>query len=158
MCRHCRIGVVSVDVEEVGALDGLRRLGWEHARRPPTAHEPDPVRLEDVPGRDILTVCDICGEPDPRNAWSTTGSSMVTTIPTGTQVTFRDRDDLWLVCDGCVLLVHAHDVPGLMRRRLANPIPGQPENGLTMAQRVWIADRISGFLDTRLPGPEPRTF
>lgn len=157
VCEVCRVGVVSVDVRE--ADGSLQRIGWDHARRVDPAHSPKPVPLSEVPGQDIRTVCDICGEPDPKHAWRTSSGEHISAgfLGSRARVEFRDRDNLWLVCVDCIPLIRDEDVAALLRRRLAHPFPGL-DRKVTMAERTWIFERIRGFVETREGEPFDRPF
>lgn len=154
VCRVCRTGVSKVETRNRDGSD-VRLVGWVHAAPGEGDHEPDPVVIAEVPGGEVRTICDICGEPDPRFAWAVRPHEF-RGRNTASGLVFRDETDTWFVCAGCVPLVRAGDLAGLVRRRLDTTKHRWPERVVSGSERVFIADRVRDFLDTKVGEPLPR--
>jgi hypothetical protein len=157
VCKVCRIGVQKV--ETFDPRTGVtQHLGWQHARPTTPHHDPEPIELSQS-GGEIRTVCDICGEPDPQHAWETAQHEFVIQPkPESGNLIFRDRGDMWLICNRCAPLVNHNDVHGLFRRRLTVIKETTPERRIPVLERQFIFERIRDFLETRKPEPTERTF
>jgi len=156
VCNKCRVGLNFVETREP---DGqYTSHGWIHARPVETEHSPEPIRLADIPGGEIRTVCDVCSEPDPRNLWFTSGNGGYVDLPGHGRLQVRDRDNAWLVCDDCEELIVEDRLRDLLRRCYAALKVKYPEGRLDTEQRALIADRVRVFMETRLGASERRAF
>lgn len=156
VCRICRIGIHSI--ESQGPDGVLSWHGWAHSRDPGSHHEPDPVRVSDLPGGEIRTVCDLCLAPDPMNLWFTSSIGGYVNIPGKAKLQVRDRDNAWLVCDECDPLVLAGQLMPVLKRVYSGLQAANPDTPFDTAQRAIIADRVRTFLEARLPPSTRRVF
>jgi hypothetical protein len=155
VCRVCRIGVQSIDTRNEDGT--LTRQGWLHARPIEDEHAPEPVELKDLPGAEIRTVCDVCCTPNPENEWNTVEHEFRRPAGQGS-LTFRDRGSMWLVCDLCLPMVQTDNLVGLVKRRVKVASEIWPRRSLTANERLFVADRVKDFLETRIGEPRPRSF
>lgn len=156
VCNKCRIGLHFLETLEADGTYASRE--WIHARPVEYPHSPEPVKLSDIPGGEIRTVCDICSLPDPMNLWFTSGSGGTVELPGRGTLQMRDRDNAWLVCDDCETLISQDRLLDLLKRCYTSLQAKYPDTKLTTTQRALIADRVRVFMETRLGTSQRRTF
>lgn len=156
VCSRCRVGLHFVETRDDSG--NYTPQGWVHARAVETPHDPDPIKLIDVPGGEIRTVCDICSTPDPMNLWFTSGSGGVVEMPGRGTLQIRDRDNAWLVCDACEQIIVRDELIVLLKRCFSYLQAKYPDGKLDTSQRALIADRVRTFMETRVGESQRRNF
>lgn len=154
VCSICRIGVNNI-VTKTGGLVVQDR--WIHSRGKHD-HEADPVLLAEIPGSEMLTICDLCSAPDPQNLWRSSSSGYFSGIKTGINLSVLDRDNAWLVCDQCEPYVASGDLKGLLVRVYAALQERNPHMKFDTTTRGLIADRVGAFVNNRVGSSERRNF
>lgn len=155
VCRSCRIGL---NHRSATTHAGIVEESWHHSRGEHD-HQPDPIRIDEVPGGEIRTICDICSQPNPMNLWTSASFGGRLQSPDNDRwIDIRDRDNAWLVCDDCEPLVVEGSLTKVLQRALPLLQALHPETSFDMEVRALIADRISGFLNSRMGSSERRAF
>lgn len=125
----CRVCHRPLDVYEernpIGDLSEFKMFHTAFDVANGVRHEPDPVRLKDVPGQEVVGVCDFCTAPSP--TWLYDCKNFNSTVigfkeETGEQVS-SGSIGAWAACDACHRLIGFGNWDKLTRNAVANHSP-----------------------------------